>query len=91
MADKQTTGFDWHAHGMAWALADSMQPGGAEEWTAADLARAYEAGAKHAQQMDRKRLRGLLMDCQRHLACNAITADLQELYQRVRAEVERPE
>lgn len=38
---------------------------------------------------ERERLREVLQACQRHLACNAVTNELQELYQRVRAEVER--
>jgi len=61
MSEKQTTEIDWHAHGMAWALADAMQPG-SEEWTAADLARAYEAGAKQAQQFESKRWKEVLED-----------------------------
>ena len=38
---------------------------------------------------ERERLRDVLLACQRHLACNAVTDELQQLYQRVRAEVER--
>ena len=39
--------------------------------------------------IERARVRSVLQACQHHLACNAITEDMQALYQRVRAEVER--
>ena len=42
---------DWHAHGMAWALADACDPRndtGDEMWTTDDIARAFAAGASAA-------------------------------------------
>ena len=46
-------------------------------------------GTLGRQQMEIDRLRDVLQACQRHLACNAYTEDLQALYQRVREEDER--
>lgn len=39
---------DFHADGLTWALADSMQSQRMDDWTADDIARAFEAGAKLA-------------------------------------------
>ena len=38
----------WFAHGLSWALAESMTTDNNDEWTTEDVANAYEAGARHA-------------------------------------------
>lgn len=46
---------DWHGHGMAWALAESLSTARTDEWTTGDIARAFEAGARAAQRYERGR------------------------------------
>jgi len=44
---------DWYARGQDWALADAMSGSLPNDWTAGDIARAYAAGARAADQSAR--------------------------------------
>ena len=44
---------DWFARGQDWALADAMSGSLPNDWTAGDIARAYAAGARAADQSAR--------------------------------------